>query len=85
MIELPSWASTALDVLYYAVSNPVWILLVAVAGLVMIFVAAYPIWCAIRGRGLDEGRGVEPLHPIMRLVLALIGLGLLWSFVAPWL
>ena len=80
MIELPSWAITALEVFYYAVFGPPLALYVAVAVGVVIFVIAHPIWVAIRGHSAGE-----PLPPITRLMFGFIGFGLLWWMAAPWL
>ena len=46
----------------------------------IIVAVAYLIWGAIRGHSGDG-----PLHPVTRLVLGLIGLGLLYELIAPWL
>ena len=46
---------------------------------------AAPILGAIFGRLPGDRGGVEPLHPITRLVVGLVGFGLLYSLVVPWL
>lgn len=85
MTEIHSWASAALNAFYYAVSNPVSVLLLAFAAVFAVGSIAIPIWGAIFGRAPRARGGVEPLHPIARLVLALAGLGVLWQMIAPWL
>ena len=81
MIELPSWAAAAVEVLYYAIAGPAWALLAVLLVICVVGSIGAPIWAAIFGR-LPGDRG-EPLHPITRLVVGLIGLGVL--FVVLWL
>ena len=85
MIELPSWVAAAVEVLYYAIAVPAWALLAVLLVLCMVGGIAAPIWGAIFGRLPGDRGGVEPLHPITRLVVGLVGFGLLYSLVAPWL
>ena len=80
MVELPNWVGTALEVFSYVVFGP-FLILYAVFGAGCIIVSvAYPIWCAIRGHDANGA-----LHPITRLVLGILGFGLLYPFIAPWL
>ena len=83
MTELPSWAGTAIEALYYAIADLIWFLSVALAMVFMVGTIAVPIWGAIFGRIPGERSRVELPHPTTRLVLGLIGLGLLWSFIGP--
>ena len=83
MIELPSWAVAAVEVLYYAIAVPAWALLAVLLALAVVGSIGTPIRAAIFGRLLGD-RG-ESLHPIMRLMVGLIGLGVLWSFAVLWL
>ena len=85
MIEFPSWAGAALEVLYYAVAVPAAALSAVLLVLCMVGGIAAPIWGAIFGRLPGDRGGVEPLHPITRLVVGLVGFGLLYSLVVPWL
>ena len=80
MLELPSWVATAVEVFAYIVFWPPLVLYAVICAGCIIFMIAHPIWGAIRGHSADG-----PFHPITRLLLGLIGLGLLWSFIAPWL
>lgn len=85
MADLPSWVTVVVEVLYYAIAIPA----LALSGVLLVLfmggAIAMPIWGAIFGRTPGERKRVEPLHPITRLVLSLMGLGLLWVVVAPWL
>ena len=78
MIELPNWVAAAVKVLTYAIFGPPLVLSAVFGAGLIIFMIAHPIWVAIRGHSADG-----PFHPITRLVLGLIGLGLLWSFIGP--
>ena len=85
MIDLPSWAGVALEVLYYAVAVPAVVLSAVLLALCMVGGIAVPIWGAFFGRLPGDRGGVEPLHPITRLVVGLAGFGLLYLLVVPWL
>lgn len=85
MTELPSWVGTALEVLFHAIPDLVWFLSVALAVVFMGGTIVVLIWGAIFGRIPGERGAVEPPHPITRLVLGVIGLGLSWSFIGHWL
>lgn len=80
MTELPSWVAPVVEVLAYVFFWPP-LVLYAVFGVgIMVVAIAYPLWGAFRGRSADG-----PLDPITRIVIGLVGLGLLWQVLAPWL
>ncbi len=85
MTELPNWVGIAVEVLYYAIAVPILAFSAVLLVICMVGSIAMPIWGAIFGRAPGERGGVEALHPIARLVLALAGLGVLWQMIAPWL
>ena len=80
MIELPSWATTVLEVFSYAVFGLPLVLYAVFGAGVIIAAFAYPIWFAIRGHDAD---GPAPF--IVRVVVGLLGGLMLLSLVAPWL
>ena len=80
MTELPSWVASAVEVFAYVVFGPPLVLYAVICAGCIIFMIAHPIWVAIRGHDTNDA-----LHPITRLLLGLIDLGLLWSFIGPWL
>lgn len=83
MIDFTSWVTAVVEALTYVLFGPFLILYAAFGAVIMISAFAVPIWGAIFGR-VPGDRG-EPAGPIVRLVVALAGLGLLWQMVAPWL
>ena len=80
MTDLPSWVVDAVEVLFYVVIGPPLVVWVVFCAGFIIVVIVHPIWVAVRGRDYRK-----PVDPFTRTVAGLVGLGLLWSFIRPWL
>lgn len=80
MTEFPSWAAAAIEALAYVFFGPPLVLYAVFCAGFMIIAIAYPILGAIRGHGTNG-----PLGPITRIFIGLVGLGVLWQMIAPWL
>ena len=81
MTELPNWVAPIVEVLAYVFFGPPLVFYAVVVGFMVVVVAImHPIWGAIFGRSVDG-----PLDSNTRIVIGLVGLGLLWQMIAPWL
>ncbi len=80
MKELPAWVAPVVEVLAYVFFGPPLVLYAVFCVGFMVVATAHPIWVAFRGRDAD---GTVP--PFVRIVIGLVGLGLLWQMTAPWL
>lgn len=80
MTELPIWVAPVVEALTYVFFGPLLVLYAVFGAGIMVVAIAYPIWVAFRGRDAD---GSVP--PFVRIVIGLVGLGLLWQMIAPWL
>lgn len=80
MSDLPTWVAPVVEVLAYVFFGPPLVLYAVFCAGFIVVAIAHPIWGAIRGRSADGH-----LDPITRIVIGLVGLGLLWQMLAPWL
>ena len=85
MIDLPSWASVAPEVLTYIVGGPFLLLSAVLAISFAIGIPASLFWFAIRGIAPTQV-GSEPIGLVWRLVAGALGVLALWAiWIVPWL